>query len=336
MNQNYAYPTEQHESGAKKFWRIVLGSMLGVILSGLLCCFLSLISIISIAVSTDTSPVIKDNSILKLSLSAPVSERATSSPFDDFEIEGLSNPQTGLDDILKCIKNAATDPKIKGIYIQTAHVQAAPATVQEIRDALLEFKESGKFIYAYSDVFANNGYYLATVADKIALNPLGSLDFKGMAGQVLFYKGLLDKLDVEIQVIRHGSFKSAVEPYILDKMSEANRLQMSTLFNSIWDTELAHIEKSRHISKDSLNYFADNLLCNKAENVLQHGLVDQLSYYADVEKELKTMTGIGENEDLRFISISDYKKSVVPLKTSTNKIAVVYAVGEIIDGKGND
>lgn len=338
LNNQPQIITVQPESRARKFWRVVLGSMLGFFFSIVLVSTLytwMLFSMISTLSSVNMESVnVKDNSILKINLTQGITERAVESPFDKFD---TYNVQIGLDDILASIKNAASDPKIKGIYINSSTVNASPASVKEIHDALLEFKKSGKFIYAYSDVFAQNGYYLASVADKIILNPAGSLDFKGYAMQIMFYKGLIDKLDVDVQVVRHGQFKSAVEPYILDKMSEANREQLTLLTNTLWNVFISDISASRNIPADSLNAIADNLLCAMPKDALKLKLVDQLGYPGDIEKMLKSKLNIDEDDNLNIITIDKYKKSIQNSnKKASDKIAVVYAVGTISDGKGNN
>ena len=338
LNNQPQIITVQPESRARKFWRVVLGSMLGFFFSIVLVSTLytwMLFSMISTLSSVNMESVnVKDNSILKINLTQGITERAVESPFDKFD---TYNVQIGLDDILASIKNAASDPKIKGIYINSSTVNASPASVKEIHDALLEFKKSGKFIYAYSDVFAQNGYYLASVADKIILNPAGSLDFKGYAMQIMFYKGLIDKLDVDVQVVRHGQFKSAVEPYVLDKMSEANREQLTLLTNTLWNVFISDISASRNIPADSLNAIADNLLCAMPKDALKLKLVDQLGYPGDIEKMLKSKLNIDEDDNLNIITIDKYKKSIQNSnKKASDKIAVVYAVGTISDGKGNN
>ena len=256
---------------------------------------------------------------MQLNLNQSVAERVIETPFDKFN---TYNAQIGLNDILACIKNAATDPKIKGIYLNSATVGASPASVKEIHDALVEFKKYGKFIYAYSDVLAQNGYYLASVADKIILNPAGSLDFKGYAFQVMFYKGLIDKLDVDVQILRHGQFKSAVEPNMLDKMSEANREQLTVLSNSLWKVFVDDISAARKIPADSLNAIAENLLCATPEDALRLKMVDQLGYPGDMEKLLKSKLNVGEDDDINFVSISKYKKSIIENTKAAAKIAV--------------
>lgn len=332
-NSSYGKP----ETRSRKFWRVVFGSMLGFFFSMILVSILYMVMLISmigtLASASKETTTIKNNSVLQLNLNQSVAERVIETPFDKFN---TYNAQIGLNDILACIKNAATDPKIKGIYLNSATVGASPASVKEIHDALVEFKKYGKFIYAYSDVLAQNGYYLASVADKIILNPAGSLDFKGYAFQVMFYKGLIDKLDVNVQILRHGQFKSAVEPYMLDKMSEANREQLTVLSNSLWKVFVDDISAARKIPADSLNAIAENLLCATPEDALRLKMVDQLGYPGDMEKLLKSKLNVGEDDDINFVSISKYKKSIIENTKAAAKIAVVYAVGEISDGKGDN
>lgn len=332
-NPSYSKP----ETRSRKFWRVVFGSMLGFFFSMILISILYMVMLISmigtLASASKETASIKNNSVLLLNLNQTVAERVIETPFDKFN---TYNSQIGLNDILACIKNAGTDPKIKGIYLNSATVSASPASVKEIHDALVQFKKYGKFVYAYSDVLAQNGYYLASVADKIILNPAGSLDFKGYAFQVMFYKGLIDKLGVDVQILRHGQFKSAVEPYMLDKMSEANREQLTVLSNSLWKVFVDDISAARKIPVDSLNAIADNLLCATPEDALRLKMVDQLGYPGDMEELLKSKLNVGEDEDINFVTISKYKKAVTNDTKAAAKIAVVYAVGEIHDGKGDN
>ena len=335
MSQN-SFISQLPESGSKKFWRVVFGSMIGFILSMVVCFFLSIIFMLSMIASfTPKTSIVADNSILKITLSNQIVERASSNPFEDMDMGPFpANTTIGLDDILNCIEKAATDPKVKGIYLNVTSVMASSATIEEIRNALLQFKESGKFIFAYANTYMQSAYYLATTADQLALNAKGNLDFKGLSSQIFFFKGLLEKLNVDMQIIRHGEFKSAVEPYTLDKMSKENRLQMDKLLSSMWENMLTQIEKTGRLSKDSLNLIADYLLCSSAQKAKELGLVDMLCYYPDVEKELKTLAGISEDEKISFISLNEYKKSIKDIHKAGDKIAVIYAVGQIIDGKG--
>ena len=321
------------ESRSRKFWRVVLGSMLGFFLSSVIVSFLymiMLIGMVAVFASSDDKEVVTDNSVLKINLNQSISERSVPSVFGDYADYGS---QIGLDDILSAIKNAAQDSKIKGIYLNAATVAASPATVKEIHDALLKFKQSGKFIVSYCDNYSQNGYYLASVADQIVLNPAGGIDFKGYAFQIMFYKGLIDKLNVDVQIIRHGQFKSAVEPYCLDKMSEANREQMTVLANSLWNVMLNDIAASRHISQEELNKVADGLLASFPEKALQLKMIDKIGYYADVEHIMKQKLDLDDDDGINFVSLSKYRKSFSDKMDGDNVIAVMYAVGNIADGK---
>ena len=329
--------TKKPETRSRKFWRIVFGSMLGFFFSTILVSFLYLFMMIGMIAtlsksSTDTVQV-KENSLLKIDLAQAISERAVSTPFDDF---AGYEPSIGLNNILAALKEAGGDPKIKGIYLNLSNVAASPATLKEIHDALLQFKEYKKFIYAYSDAYSQSGYYLASVADKVVMNPTGNLLLKGYSFQIMFYKGLLDKLDVDVQVIRHGQFKSAVEPYILDKMSEANTKQMTALVNSLWECTANDIAAARGITVDRLNQIVDNLSCFNPDSALEMKLVDKLAYASDMEKMLKTKMGVGENAKMNVVSLKSYAKSIRKSEKTGDKIAVVYAVGNINDGKGDN
>lgn len=328
------------ESGSKKFWRIVLGTIVGVMISSILLSIISfffMIGIIASISSLDKTKPIPNNSILKISLTAPIPERTIDNPFSDYNFGDFSQNNMGLQNILKTIRAASTDPKISGIWLNLSQIPAHSATIEEIRNELLNFKESGKFIYAYSEVYSQSAYYLATVADKIFLNPKGELEFKGIAMQVMFYKGLLEKLNVEMQIIRHGEYKSAVEPFMLDKMSQANREQMDKLCNSLWETVTNNISKARSIPVDSLNYYANLLLPSSPADAVTKRFIDSLTYYSEFENFLRAEIACNEDDELNFVSLKEYEKAI---KTSTpkasDKIAVIYAVGNIIDGKGDE
>jgi protease-4 len=199
----------------------------------------------------------------------------------------------------------------------------------------MEFKKSGKFVIAYSDVYTQNGYYVASAADKVLLNPTGDLSLKGYAFQVMFYKNLLDKMDVDVQIFRHGQFKSAVEPYFLDKMSDANREQLSTLANSLWDVYLKDVSASRKISEEQLNNIADSLLCSSPKAALALKLVDQLTYADGAEKLIKSKLNLGDDDHINYVSVSQYVKTIPEKNSNSATVAVFYAFGEISDGKGD-
>ena len=330
----------QPETRSRKFWRVVLGSMVGFVLASMITCILGILMMLAMvatlqksASSMSSTVNVKENSVLMLDLSSNIAERAVEIPFN---FGNYADQSLGLDNILKAINAAAADSNVKGIYLKSSTVGGSPATVKAIRDALMEFKKSGKFIYAYNDIYTQNGYYVATVADKVLLNPTGDLSIKGYAFQLMFYKNLLDKLDVDIQIFRHGQFKSAVEPYFLDKMSDANRVQLSTLANSLWAVYLQDVSKARKISVNQLNNIADSMLCSSPQEALKLKLVDKLAYSDEVEKMMKSKMNLGDNDKINYITVSQYAKSVTDKEThSGKKVAVMYAYGEISDGKGD-
>lgn len=240
----------------------------------------------------------------------------------------------GLDDILSSIKKAKENENIKGIYIQANYLTCGYSSLEEIRDALQDFKESGKFIVAYADTYTQGLYYLSSVADKVLLNPKGMIEWKGLAASPIFYKDLLDKIGVEMQIFKVGTYKSAVEPFIATEMSPANREQITVYLNSIWEQITKDVAASRSISVDELNAAADRMmLFQPAEESVKCGLADTLIYKNDVRNYLKRMAGIDEDDDLPVLGLeamTNIKKNV-PKDKSGNIVAVYYASGEIID-----
>ena len=319
------------------FFKMVLASGLGVLLASVVFSILSGIMMFLFVISLGTSQEkpIKKNSVLTIDLSKPINEREVST------IESLMfNQKTiGLNTILSAIESATTDKRIKGIYLKTGMMYTGGwATTQEIRDALARFKESGKFVYSYSDVYTQKTYYLASVADKVFLNSSGMVEFSGIAAEAIFVKDLLEKLEVKVDLVRPNSnaYKSAGEMYTMNKMSEANREQIRTYILSIWNEVLPQMSESRGISVDSLNMLADNLSAFLAVDAFKAGLVDVLGFESDVKEQMvEDIDEISSVSKLRFVNVSDYpikrkKKSV------ENKIAVVYAEGEVQQGKGYD
>ena len=288
--------------------------------------------------NTETSTTVKPNSVLYMKLDYAIPDRTSDNPFGGINFSTMeSQDMTGMNEILRNIEYAKTDPNIKGIYLELSSIPTSTATLQEIRDKFIEFKESGKFIVAYGESYSQSAYYMATVADKIILNPEGMLDLHGMSSQIMFYKHLLDKLDVEMQIVRgpNNKFKSAVEPYFLDKMSEANREQMEKLLGTVWGQILTGISQSRNISVEQLNQIADNLeTMFNAEKALEYGLVDNLYYKDQVLDELKGLTG--SNKSINAITNANYAKSYDLKNKSKNEVAVIYASGQIFDGKGEE
>ena len=325
-----------------KFYKVVIAAFIGTLIALLINFFVKIGVITSMISSfskdTETATVVKPNSVLYMKLNYDIPDRTTDNPFGSIDFNTMETIETtGLNEILRNIEHAKTDPNIKGIYLDLSSIPTSTATLQELRSKLAEFKESGKFIACYSEAYSQSAYYVASVADKIWLNPEGVLDLHGMASQVMFYKHLFDKLDVEMQIVRgpNNRFKSAVEPYFLDKMSEANREQMEKLLGTVWGQILQSISQSRNISVEQLNQIADNLeLMTDAKKALSYGLVDQLYYKDQVLAELKNLTG--SKDKVNAVNNANYAKSYKDKNPSKNEVAVIYASGQIFDGKGDE
>ncbi|MGK9120559.1 signal peptide peptidase SppA [Olivibacter jilunii] len=323
----------------KQFFKFVFASMLGVFLSTIIFFFVAIAIMAAIisAASSDKAVEISENSILRVSLNYAIKERTDRSPFNNVSLPSMNSEKyIGLDEILLRIDAAKNDNRIKGIVLDMDGIGASFATLQEIRDALLKFKESKKFILAYSEGYSMKGYYLASTADKVYLNPEGSVDFRGMAAQLPFFKGTLEKLGIEAQVVKVGTYKSAVEPFILDKMSPANKEQVNSYLNSLYDYYLGNVSKSRNIPMDSLRNIADNYSGRDAEKALNTKLVDGLKYKNEIIDELKVKLGIDKKKRIKSINIEDYTSPKTEENGSQNRLAVVYAVGDIVSGEGSD
>jgi len=319
-----------------KFWKVMLAVVVGVIIVHILYGVIFLLICLSAAGSSSSDVSVKDNSVLKISLTADMPDKVTDGmSFDYMSMTPIK--QIGLNDALKSIEKAKTDDRIKGIYLDMDGASAGTATIEELRNKLIEFKESGKFIISYATAYSQFGYYLASVADEVYVNPQGGMSWQGMCSQIMFYKNVLEKLGVEMQVFRHGQFKSAVEPYICDKMSPANRKQYSVLLNSIWGKVCKGISETRGISVEDLNMYADSLSLRKAEDAVTLKFADAVKYYDEVIDELKAKSGFdGKDKDM-FIDLEKYAKASVPgvkENKSKNEVAVLFAEGEIVDGNG--
>jgi protease IV len=324
----------------KDFFKFMLASMLGFIIISIVMFFILVGLIAGLASFAEKKSVTIDpNTVLVMKLDKPIYDRAPKDPLAFLSPEGFDmNQNPGLDDILKDIDKARTDPNIKGIYLDLSFIQAGISTVREIREALDDFRTSGKFIVAYGEIYTQGAYYLASVADKVYLHPTGAIEFKGLSAQLFFLKGTLEKLDIDMQVIRHGKYKSAVEIFTQEKMSDPNREQINAMVSDIWATALSDISASRKISPEQLNVIANNLDALDADKALAAKMVDGLFYKDEMNAELKNLVGIGEKDKIKTVTLSNYT-SVSPAnaeKVSGNKIAVIYAIGDIIDGKGDD
>lgn len=324
----------------KQFFKFMFASMLGTILT-LIIVFFIFMGIIASLVSFAEKETIKvpEKSIIYINLDRPISERSPKDPFAFFDMASKEFiKQLGLNDILRNIEKATKDDNIKGIYLDLSQIQTGIATVEEIRNALVEFKQSGKFIICYGEGFSQIAYYLATVADEIYIHPEGFIDFKGINADVMFLKETLEKLEIEAQIVRHGKYKSAVEPFMRKDLSEANREQLTEVVNSIWGNFLGKISEARQISVERLNIIADKLDCFDAEKALENRLVDRLLYKDQLLNELRSKLGIGEEDKISKVSLRKYLHAPDPEKKkyTKDKIAVIYAVGIIMGGKGTD
>ena len=324
----------------KQFFKFMFASMLGTFLT-LIITFILLIFILGAVIMASSSPdtSVPQNAILRLTLDTPIPERSSNNPFGDLSFGGLNTQQApGLYETVNAIKHAKTDNNIKGILLDLGNVPAGMATVEEIRNALIDFKKSGKFILAYSEIYSQKAYYMATLANKVYLNPEGALDFRGISGEVMFMKGLMEKLDVQIQVIRHGKFKSAVEPFLLDKMSQANKEQTSSYINALWKQMLQGISQSRGLSEEQLNKLADNLTGFTPELALKEKMVDQLIYKDQLLLELKNKLNIKTDKDISSINLGKYVLAIENKSTSysKDKIAIIFASGDIVSGNGDE
>ncbi|CEN49602.1 Signal peptide peptidase (fragment) [Capnocytophaga canimorsus] len=320
------------------FLKNVLAAILGFfIATGILfVVFLFVISALASTFGDDEKIIVKENSVLVLDFKEPIKDYSKEVYFEDFDYK--DKDFNGLSSILKAIEIAKTDDKIKGIHIKSSGNIGGLAMASELRQALADFKSSGKFIYAHNDFITQTDYYLQSVADSVFLSPMGELSFRGLSSEILFFKEMQEKSGVNMEVIRHGKYKSAVEPFLENTMSEANRLQMTELLNSLWNVMATDIAQNRNISIENLNNIAHNLEARTAELALKNKLIDGIIYSDEFEQILCRATNTQNISDLDFITINKYAESVVNkarLNRPKDKIAVIYAEGEIIYGKGN-
>jgi len=315
-----------------KFLRNLLASVLGFFIA-LFLLFVFFFAIATI-VGAEEQIVVKSNSVLELDLSTPIKDYAPKEDNPIAEALELSEERLALNKIINAIENAKTDDKIKGISIKTTFVNSGIAQTQAIRNKLEEFKESGKFIYAYNDIYTQKNYYLSSVADSLFLNPVGAIDFRGLSTEILYFKDFEDKYGIKMEVVRHGKYKSAVEPFLENKMSDANREQTTSFLKSIWSEITEDISNSRNISIEELNTIADNSNGRNAEIALKSKLIDASIYEDEYQEKLAG----GSDEKVNTISIEDYINSGKGRISSTakDKIAVIYAQGDIVYGEGNE
>lgn len=287
------------------------------------------------AVSEDKKVVLEENSVLHLELDAQITEMQQENPLAGLPLPGGDVRKIGLLQLKQAIAHAKNDDNIRGIYLEVSQPMAGFSSLEEIRESLIDFRENGKWVVAYNETMTEGGYYLASAADRIYLNPQGELEFNGLTVSIGFFKKLFDKLEIHPQIFRVGEFKSAVEPFLLEKMSPENRLQLTALANGIYDHMLARIAESRDLEKARLEEISDGMLVRNADSAAALGLVDSLLYRDQFIAELKNRLDIGEDDNLRFVKYNKYRKSFSTYKSSDNEIAVIVADGTIMPGDGN-
>ena len=322
------------------FLRELLAAILGVLISFFIMFFVfaAIVSVIGSSLTEEETFVVKNNSVLVLKLEEVIKDFAPKSSDPLEQILGLDERKMGLNTIINAIDNAKYDDNILGISIEALMLKAGMAQVQEIRDKLFEFKESGKFVTAFADVYDQKNYYLSSVADSIYVNPVGFLQFKGLSAEVLYFKDFQDKYGVKMEVIRHGKYKSAVEPFLANEMSEDNREQTQDFLNSIWAEMVDDIAESRNLESAGINHIADELLARNPDLAIENNMVTGALYMDEYVKVLKQLAGIENEKALNSISLKNYISSGKGriISNAPNKIAVIYAQGEIMYGRGDE
>lgn len=334
----YFYDSDKKLS-MKAFFKYVLATITGILIFSVLMFFI-MIGIIGAMVSSvgsKSETVTPSNAVLLINLDHTITEKTEPNPFENLDLPGYSGARSlGLNDMVSRIKAAKDDSNIKGIYLNVSGVNAGFPTAKAIREAILDFKTSGKFVVAFSDVMSQKGYYINSAADEIYLNPQGSLDFRGLATSVMFFKEAMDKLGIDMQILKVGTYKSAVEPFMMNSMSEANKEQVNSYLGSIYDTFLSDISASKKLSVDSLRGIANGYLIREPEDAKKYGFVNNLLYKDEVFAKIRAKLGIDEKKDIPYVSILDYTNKPSSGEAGGDRVAVLYAYGEIIDGEGMD
>lgn len=325
----------------KNFLKMLLAVIAGLIITNILF-FVVMLSIFSgMATAGKKTVEIPEKSVLVLKTGAVIPDRTGSNPLAMIDPLTMSFTQTpGLNDILKNLKKAATDDKVCGILIENGSMPSGWATADELRIALKEFRESGKFVYSYSDyILMQESYFISTAADAIWISPTSMFDFKGLAAEVTFYKEALDRLGVEVQVIRHGRFKGAVEPYMLNSLSDENRQQIAGYVGSIWDHVIKVTAEARNIPVSRVMSLADSLAGYDADLMIRAGMIDGMIYRDQLEDSIRATAGIKANKKISYVAMTKYSKTSAPKSSTTakrDKIAVLFAEGSIVMGNGDD
>jgi protease-4 len=322
----------------RQFFKYVLATVIGLLVFSFLMVFI--LMAIGAAASSDEPVAIESNSVLKLTFDQAIVERSQDNPLENFEIPFGPDPGgIGLVQVKKAIANAKLDPSIKGIYLEAnMFMNAGYASLEEIRNALIDFKGSKKFVVAYGEVYNEKAYYLASVADRIYLNPEGDFELNGLTAQIPFLKGTFEKLDIKPEIFRVGEFKSAVEPFFLDQMSEASKQQTMSYLNSVNNHSFAGISKARKIAVTDLKRIADSLLIRRPEDALSYKLVTNLGYYDEAKEYMRQKLKIEKDKDVNFVTLTRYGKAENHVKEGdfNTRIAVIVASGEIRSGEGTD
>ncbi len=324
-----------HLNDMSQFFKFLFASCLGTFLALLLLLFITLGSLSSLAFQNleKAKVEVKSNSVLEINLEQLVPEQTNNLALSPFELN--QKDVLGLHDMVRTVQKAKEDPDIKGIYLNKILPLMGMSSANTLREALADFRASGKFVVAYGHAYSQSGYYLASVADEVILNPIGLVDFRGLSTAILFFKGLIDKLDVQMRIFYAGKFKSATEPFRLDKMSDENRLQIREYLEDLYADMLADVSASRNIPVDRLRRIAEDFEGRSPEGALNSGLIDRLAYEDEALKSLRERLGLGETDKLNRIKIEDYFQAKVkkPDFKAKDKIALVYAEGIIADGE---
>ena len=324
----------------KSFLKYTLATIVGLLITGLLFFIIFFSAIGSMVSKKDEPAEIKSKSVLTLELNHIIRDRSAKDPFANFDFQSFSPVKTlGLNEILANIEKAGKDDDIKGIYMDLSVIPTGMATLEEIRNALLEFKESGKWIIGYSDNYIQTSYYLASVADKVYMNPAGRVNLTGLSSQLMFFKEGLDKLGVEPQIVRHGKFKSAIEPFTRNSMSDENRRQIEAYMGAMWDHMAEGIAAGRGLEEEEVNRITDELALHDPQSAVDYGFVDGLRYKDEILDELRDSSGINSDDDVRFVGLGKYNRvpKIDNIKgLAKDKIAVIYAMGTVMMGEGEE
>lgn len=317
-----------------QFLKFVLATLVGMFLFFILGIFL--LGGIAASFSSPAATQVESNSVLRLDLNKPIDELSADDPFEGMNVPFVGASNLGLVQIKESILNAKSDNNIKGIFLEANYPMTGYATLEELRNALIDFKKSGKFVVAYGEIYSEKGYYLSSIASKIYLNPAGILELNGISSQYTFFKGTLDKLEIKPEIFKVGEFKSAVEPFIREDMSEPSRLQTQSFLGSINDYTFSNIAQARGLEIAQLKKIADSLLIREAEDALTYKLITNLGYYDEAEADMKKSLKLSATDKINFVTLEKYRKAEQPAKTGNadNRIAVIIASGDIVSGKG--